>query len=134
MRKFKYEKDVNVVFYNELDTKENVALNDVRWQIGKRCVIQKDDKFVIFMYVEKGQKWANEKFYLAHEIGHIKCGDLANEYYADEYAFERCGKDRSINALTNLIIESAIEKFASEDVRKYVIQNVYRRMQVIDIL
>lgn len=134
MRKFRYEKNVNVVFYDEKDIKSNTALKDVRWQIGKRCVIQKDDKYVIFMYVEKGQKWANEKFYLAHEIGHIKCGDLANEYYADEYAFERCGKAKSIDALTNLIIESAVEKFASEEVRKYVIQNVYRRMQVIDIL
>jgi hypothetical protein len=119
MKKFIYNENVNIIFYNENDLSDE-KLNTIRFQIGKRCVIGNGNgKFIVFMYKEKNQVWKYEKFALLHEIGHIEINDMSDEVGADEYAISKLGSDLALDALSYLFIDTVKETFADKDDRRF---------------
>lgn len=133
MKKFKYTSNINIIFYNDKDLKDQ-RINEIFNNIGKRCYIgDGNGRFVVFMYKDKEQIYKHEKFYLLHELGHIFYNDPTNETIADEYAVNKMSYDEAIDALSYLVIDTAKTKFAHADVKTTALKNLLLRMKVLDI-
>lgn len=136
MRKFRYNENLNIVFVNENDCREDLQLNELL-KVNKRLIIQNPnnlEKFVILMYRENDQKWSNEKFFLLHEIGHFMCRDLSDEASADEYAIEKVGYSVAARALRDLSLEVLRYRNVDLNLRLDVFKSLYTRMKLIENL
>ena len=134
MKKFIYNENVNIIFYNENDLSDE-KLNTIRFQIGKRCVVGNGNgKFIVFMYKEKNQVWKYEKFALLHEIGHIKINDMTDEIGADEYAISKLGSDLALDALSYLFIDTVKETFADKETMHKAFKSLTTRIKTIKVL
>ena len=136
MRKFRYNENLNIVFINKNDCKEDLQLNELL-KINKRLIIQNPEntkKFVILMYRENNQKWSNEKFFLLHEIGHFICNDLTDEASADEYAIEKMGYSVAARALRDLTLEVMSNENIDLKLRLDIFKSMLIRMKVIETI
>ena len=136
MRKFRYNENLNVVFVNENDCRENLQLNELL-KVNKRLIIRNPEdskRFVILMYRENNQKWSNEKFFLLHEIGHFICNDLADEASADEYAIERIGYSVAAKALRDLSLEVMTYENVDLKLRLNIFKSLLFRLKTIETL
>ena len=136
MRKFRYNENLNIVFVNENDYKEDLQLNELL-KVNKRLIIQNPEnskRFVIIMYRENNQKWSNEKFFLLHEIGHFICNDLTDEASADEYAIEKMGYSVAARALRDLSLEVLSYKNVDLNIRLDVFKSLYTRIKLVETL
>lgn len=136
MRKFKYNKNIDIIFVNENDCKKDLQLNELL-KVNKRLIIQNPKntkRFVILMYRNTNNKWSNEKFFLLHEIGHFICNDLSDEASADEYAIEKIGYSTAANALKNLSIEVLTYENVDLKLRLDVFKSLLTRLKTIEIL
>jgi hypothetical protein len=136
MRKFRYNENLNIVFVNENDYKENLQLNELL-KVNKRLIIQNPEnskRFVIIMYRENNQKWSNEKFFLLHEIGHFICNDLTDEASADEYAIEKMGYSVAARALRDLSLEVLSYENVDLNLRLDIFKSLSTRMKMVETL
>lgn len=136
MRKFRYNENLNIVFVNENDCKEDLQLNELL-KVNKRLIIQNPEnskRFIIIMYRENNQKWSNEKFFLLHEIGHFVCNDLTDEASADEYAIEKIGYSVAARALRDLSLEVLSYENVDLNLRLDIFKSISTRMKMVETL